>query len=349
MNVIVSNKYQDLFSVLNVDVIKRIDGEFTVDEIIQSFSNFFFNRMFLDITAIKDYKNIQNIQKLSISLDVNKIIFFLENDESSSAGYLSKLISMGIYNFTTNKDGLMYLYDHPNSYKDVAHIHQIDQAATAITNHVNNMNGYSNTNVNVQAVNVDGNELVERRTNYILGIRNITYHAGATSLIYMLKKELSKIFSVIAIEVNKRDFVYFNDNEMISCDSANLEETIMKHQDVDIILLDMNDFADDSFCSDALYLIEPSTLKLNKMIMINRTIFNKLSDKKIVLNKSLLSSKDVMDFEYESRSKVFYNLPPMNDKVDNSRILLPFLDKLGLVRTEEQVDEKPKKFSLFKF
>ena len=64
MNVIVSNKNQGLLSSLDVDVIKSINGEFTVDEIIGTFSNFFFNRMFLDITAVKDYMDVSNIQKL---------------------------------------------------------------------------------------------------------------------------------------------------------------------------------------------------------------------------------------------------------------------------------------------
>ena len=52
MNVIVANKNKDLFSNLDVDVIRSEYGEFTVEELIQMFSNFFFNRMFLDITAI---------------------------------------------------------------------------------------------------------------------------------------------------------------------------------------------------------------------------------------------------------------------------------------------------------
>ena len=56
MNVIVSNLNKDKFSNLEVDIIKSISGEFEVEEIVQSFSNFFFNRMFLDITAIKRYE-----------------------------------------------------------------------------------------------------------------------------------------------------------------------------------------------------------------------------------------------------------------------------------------------------
>ena len=66
MNVVVSNLNSDKFSNLNVDVIKSINGEFTAEEVVQSFSNFFFNRMFLDITAIKDYININNLKKLSV-------------------------------------------------------------------------------------------------------------------------------------------------------------------------------------------------------------------------------------------------------------------------------------------
>ena len=62
MNVIVANKNKDLFSNLDVDVIRSEYGEFTVEELIQMFSNFFFNRMFLDITAIEGYENLGNIQ-----------------------------------------------------------------------------------------------------------------------------------------------------------------------------------------------------------------------------------------------------------------------------------------------
>ena len=126
MNVIVSNKNEGLLSSLDVDIIKSINGEFEADEIIQTFSNFFFNRMFLDITAIKDYKNITNIQKLSMSLDIEKVIFLLDTSLMNDNSFLSKLISMGIYNFANTKESLLYLYNHPNTYKDVAHFHQLN-------------------------------------------------------------------------------------------------------------------------------------------------------------------------------------------------------------------------------
>ena len=125
MNVIVSNKNQNILNSLDIDVIKSINGEFSADEIAATFSNFFFNRMFLDITAIKDYMNISNMQRLSMSIQMDKVILLIDNILMNDNAYLSKLISIGIYNFANNKESLMYLYNHPNTYKDVAHIHQL--------------------------------------------------------------------------------------------------------------------------------------------------------------------------------------------------------------------------------
>ena len=36
--------------------------------------------------------------------------------------------------------------------------------------------------------------------------------------------------------------------------------------------------------------------------------FEKLKDKKIVLNRSVLNEQDIRDFEYESRSKIYFNM-----------------------------------------
>ncbi len=328
MNVIVANKNKNLLDSLEIDVIKRLDGEFTVDEIIKTFSNFFYNKMFLDITAIKDYQNVNNIQKLAMNMNMDKVIILLDdNPETSSSSYLSKLISVGIYNFTRNREGLMYLYNHTNTYRDVAHIHQLQNITTQI------------------------NERVIEKQRYILGIKNVTTNAGATTLIYMLKKELSNHYDVLAIEVDRNDFMYFKDKDMISVRSNELGNTIMQYQDKDIILVDLNESDEENVCNDVLYLIEPSTIKLNRMILIDRHIFNRLNGKKIILNKSLLDKDDVNQFERESSYKIYYNIPPLDDKKDNSNILLPFLNKLGFVKKVETYEEQlpNKKFSLFKF
>ena len=131
MNVIIANEAKGLLSTLDIDVIKSVDGVHTAEEIVDMFKNFFYARMILDVTAIKDYENITNIQKISIGLDADKIILVLPNNEvSNSSSYLSKLISMGIYNFTTTAEGVKYCLDHPNTYKDVAHIQQLSDLSS---------------------------------------------------------------------------------------------------------------------------------------------------------------------------------------------------------------------------
>ena len=307
MNVIVSNKNQNLLNSLDVDIIKSMNGEFTVDEIIGTFSNFFFNRMFLDITAIKDYMNVSNIQKLSMSIEMDKVILLLDNNLMSNNDYLSKLISMGIYNFANNKDSLMYLYNHPNTYKDVAHIHKLS-GNTSEENQDNNI--------------TQSTPMV--RTAKVVGFKNATAGAGATTLIYLLKKYLSEKDYVVAIEVNKNDFGFFNERDMYSVNQNNLSAAINKFGTANMILVDLNNIPGEE-CDEVIYLMEPSIIKLNKMMLVNKEIFDKLYGHKIVLNKSLLSEKDITDFEFESHATVAFNIPPLNDRTDNKEILSEFV------------------------
>ena len=318
MNVIVSNKNANLLSSLDVEVIKSINGEFSVDELVSTFSNFFFNRMFLDITAIKNYMDISNIQKLSVSLEMNKVIFLLDNNLMANNDYLSKLISMGIYNFANNKESLMYLYNHPNTYKDVAHIHQLNTQNENETTNNQNKRGKFFNNVS------ENSENNQPRTAKVIGFKNATLGAGATTLIYMLKKMISTNDYVVAIEVNKNDFGFFNEKDMYSVNQNNLSAAINKFGNAKMILIDLNNTNGD-VCDEVIYLIEPSIIKLNKMMLVNKEIFDKLYGYKIVLNKSLLTPQDVTDFEFESHATVAFNIPPLNDRKDNTEILSEFL------------------------
>ena len=311
MNVIVSNKNRNLLNSLDVDIIKSITGEFTVDEIIGTFSNFFFNRMFLDITAIKEYMDVANIQKLSMNIDMEKVILLLDNTLMADKAYLSKLISMGIYNFANNKESLMYLYNHPNTYKDVAHIHQLSGPLS----------------INSDDGNNPGGKIV--RTARVIGFKNATSGAGATTLIYMLKKRLSLKDYVVAIEVNKNDFGFFNESDMYSVNQNNLEAAINKFGTANTILVDLNNTAGGQ-CDQIIYLMEPSTIKLNKMMLINKDIFNTISGRKLILNKSLLTEKDVRDFEFESHASVTFNLPPLNEREENKEVLDNLIKEIGL-------------------
>ncbi len=321
MNVIVANKYQEMLQNLDIDVIKSLNGEFEVDELVSQFKNFFFQRMILDITAIKDYKDIRTLQKLSVSLDMDKVILLLDDSaEGTSTEYLSQLISIGIYNFTKNVEGIMYLYNNPNTYRDVAHIHQLNNQTNS---------GPGDITVNNFDTSSHGAK--------IIGIKDLTKQAGATTLTYMMKKELAKQYSVVAIEVGKSDFRFFNDSELISSTNTEVSAVIAKNtNNKDVILLDINDSKQvEETCHEVIYLVEPSTIKINKLMLINSKIFMNLKDKKIILNQSLLTSKDVLEFEYEARTKIFYNMPPLDDREKNSMALIAFLIKLGFTKLQK--------------
>lgn len=326
MNVIVSNKYQSLLATLDIDIIKSINGEFEVEDLVNQFTNFYYNKMILDITALKDYQDISTLQNLSVSMDVSNIIILLDDSEVvNSPKYLSSLISMGIYNFTRNIDAIKFLINNPNTYKDVAQYHQLN-------------NGNAS-----EAAGGDYNKLGLR----VIGIKNVTNHAGSTTLTYLLKKHLAKKYNVLAVEVDEHDFIYFNDKSLKTTSSLDLPAFIATNSDAEVILVDLNDRGSISACTEVIYLIEPGLIKLNKLIRKDKRTFEKLRDKKIVLNRSVLNGRDVKDFEYESKSKVFFNIPYLDDKLDHHKVIEEFLIKLGFARFEENETDDAKNSKLF--
>lgn len=338
MNVIVANRYSAMLSSLStkIDLIKTIDGEFQVEELIAQFDNFFFNKMVLDITAISGYQDISQIQKLSFGMDVSKIILLLDDSPVvNSPQYLSELVSMGIYNFTRNIDAIAFLIDNPNVYKDVAQFHLI-----GMNNMPSQQQQPENNNKGIFGFNQStGNERSFMSSamgapsiggTRVIGIKNLTDHAGATTLIYMLKKQLSENYSVLGVELDKNDFLFFNDPDLKSISSKELQSVINNPvNNYNVILIDVNDSSEGANCSEMLYLIEPSTLMLKKMILRDRNIKDKMKSMKVILNKSLLDQTDVRDFESEARCSVFHNIPPLDDKKDKHRVIDELLNKLG--------------------
>lgn len=337
MNVIVSNKYQSLLTTLDIDIIKNINGEFEVQDLVKQFTNFYYNKMVLDITALKDYQEVETLQNLSVNMDVSNIIILLDDSEVvNSPRYLSSLISMGIYNFTRNVDAIAFLIDNPNTYKDVAQYHQLSSVSESDTS-----NNNSNNNVVV-------NDMVKQPVR-VIGIKNVTNHAGATTFTYLLKKQLEKKYDCVAVEVDEHDFIYFNDQTLKTTSNLDLPAYIAMNSELEVILVDLNDRGSVNSCTEVLYLIEPGLIKLNKLIRKDKRAFEKLQDKKIILNRSILSAKDIKDFEYESKSKVFFNIPNLDDKLDNQKVLDAFLVKMGFTRFDVDNDDKNGKlFTLFK-
>lgn len=317
MNVIVSNKYQSMLASLDIDVIKSINGEFTVEELTAQFSNFFYNRMIIDITAIKDYLDINVIKNLTMSLDMSKSILLLDDSETvNSPIYISQLISMGIYNFTTDLNGVKYLLDNPNTYKDVASYH--------------NVTGFKSKVLNEKAVDNTRGKIIQK----VVGFVNLTEHAGATTLVYMLKNHLEVAYKVKAVEVDKNDFEYFDSENLDSISSLTFSDYLANNNDYDAILVDINDSDVAHYCHEVIYLVEPGLIGLNRLIQKDNMAFQKLSKEKIVLNKCVLEDREISDFEKESGIEVFYAVPYVNDRSDDVEEINMFLSALGFTRID---------------
>ena len=158
----------------------------------------------------------------------------------------------------------------------------------------------------------------------------MTKHAGSTSLIYSLKNVLSKKYKVVAIEVDKMDFAYFRDKLMVSTVSPNFLSELNKYNSYDVILVDLNNSVTaEGLCQMILYLVEPTTIKINRLMTISPSSLRNLKGKKIILNQSLLSSSELSEFEYEAKIKAFYNMPPINERDKNNQFVIDFLTKLG--------------------
>jgi len=324
-----------MLATLDIDIIKSINGEFEVEELVKIFTNFFFNKMIIDITAIKGYQNIKNIQKLSVNFDMSKIILLLDDSAMVNSGsYLSQLVSMGIYNFTRNINAVKFLIDNPNSYKDVAQYH--------------NLNNSDSSDKDSKLTSFDTFSGTGSGGLRIIGFKNVTAHAGATTLVYMLKKHLEVAYNVVAIEVDNEDFKYLNDPSLKSTTALDLSYHIANNPEAEVILLDLNTAGQVNLCNEVVYLIEPGLIKLNKLIRSDRDAFDKLKDKKIVLNKSVLNSRDVSDFENESGAQVFFNIPYLDDKKEHEQVLDDFLVALGFSRLSGSGSGKAKLFNIFK-
>lgn len=340
MNVIIGNQQQVVLDRLDIDIIKRIHGCYEVNELIDMFKTFYFNKIVLDVTAMKKYNDIATYKELINGLKADKIILYIpENSSLCTANFLSQLVDIGIYNFTSNFEGIRYLTKHTNSYQEVEHIHKL----------VTHSKGVTSTIVKQR----DEDELTEIKSeigNKIIGFRNVTSHAGSTTLIYMLKKELTTVYgnnSVLAIEMNKNDFSVYVDKEMISVSKEKIRDVLKQADNYKIILIDLNDFTENSICDEVCYLVEPSIIKLNKLIKLNSNVFQRLKGRKVVLNKSLLSEKEISNFESEAKIEVFYNIPALNERKRNE-IIYDFLQKLNLISESDKSESSNRVFGLFR-
>ena len=189
------------------------------------------------------------------------------------------------------------------------------------------INENSNINENNQGIIKDLNQ--DRKI--VIGFKNVTLHAGSTTLIYMIKQHLEKKYNIFAeaFEVNSGDFKFFNTNNMYEVNQNNLQMTINNSKS-NVILIDVSNSDSDILCDDVIYLIEPSILKINRLLNEKRDIFRILDGKKVILNKSMLTEDEGAIFAKEAGIKIYYNIPFVNDRNDN-QIIDDFIAKLGII------------------
>ncbi len=324
MNVVTANENKAIIDRLTIDIIKRIDGQFELRELLSQFVNMYFNKMIIDITSIKDYENIEVIRKLSRAIDPNRVILLLgDNMTVNSSVYQSQLVEIGFYNFTRNFEGLMFLYDKPNTKEDVNHFLLTEEKKTEL----------ENLSIEPQ-VNI--HETNERK---IIGLENLTLHAGASSLTNMMVRQLNnKGYQAIGVEMFKQDLIFYHESSLHACMNKNdLERLLREQSGAEVVIIDVNEFGEaEKFCDEILYLVEPSYVKMTKLLKKNKNAFLDHKGDTIVLNMSFVSDNEVGDFEYETKCKVFANIPPLNDRDKDLKEINELLQKLGFLRVSSE-------------
>lgn len=339
MNVIVANKKKEMLDKLDIDIIKSLDGEYDVEELVGIFTNFFFNKMILDISAVKDFTNVSKLQKFAKAIDVSKVIVFLgDSSFETSKEFISDLISLGFYNFTSSYDGIMDLFNNPNTYDDVKMYHYDSSFRGGL--------------IEDSEKEIADYSLVEEFEDglRVIGVQNLTDGAGATTLTVQMVKQLNINYKAIGIEMNKQDFIFFTVPSLYSCTSkADAIKKIKEHKDCQIVIVDLNKFEYEGLCNDIIYLVEPSTIKLTKLIRRNKVVFDDIRGSKIVLNKTNLKEKDVSEFEVELGTKVFKSVNNFNDRSERVLTVDELLFALGFTKQIVEINNKhKKKFGFFK-
>ncbi len=327
MNVVTANKNKSIIDRLDIDIIKRIDGQYELRELLSKFVNLYFNKMIIDITSIENYQDIEIIKQLGKAIDPSRVIILLNDEpELNSPLYMSTLVANGFYNFTRNIEGIKYLYNNPNNLDSVKHLLLNKSDVDAI--------------IERQQEEAAEREIAMQKAGkrLVVGISNLTDHAGSTSLANMMVRQLNAQGNkAIGIEMFRQDMLFYHDQNLMSCmNKFDLETALRKHEDANAVIIDLNEFGEASeFCDDILYLVEPSNVKLTKLLKKNRNAFLEKDGEKIVLNQSFVNDQEIADFEYETKCKVYDNLPPLNDRDMNLEEVNHLLQRLGFTLKSE--------------
>jgi hypothetical protein len=241
---------------------------------------------------------------LAKAIDPSRIIILLnDNPTVNSKLYLSTLVKNGIYNFTRNYEGITYLYEHPSKYEDVSYL--------VLSKEEEDKELY------IEQQNQEELEIQRNNKRMIIGLANLTNHAGASSLTNMMVRQLNNHgYKAVGFEMFRQDLIFYHDDEhyISILSKLELESKLKLHENDDAVIIDLNEFTEaDKYCDIILYLVEPSYIMLTKLLRKNKNAFLDHKEDRIVLNKSFVNAQEVADFEYETKANVFANIPPLKD------------------------------------
>ena len=322
MNVVVSNEHRSELRNIGIDISGVLEGIYSAEQIVNAFSNYYYERIILDVTAIKDYNNISNLlvelKKIFSILDPSKSIILFENTPLfNNEAIISNLVNNRIYNYAFDISEVIELYNNPRTYSEV--------------------NTYDTLSVN-------------NDRSRIIGIKNVTDNAGTTTLMYMMMNELSKKYSVKCIEVNQEDFKYFRNDKMKSVNAETFMNEILTEPYPDVILVDQNNYDNEFIIKETLYLLEPSILKFNKAVDRNPNLLAELRDKRVIFNKTQMPLPKLQEFSKANNLTPFDIIRNVNERDKINPQVINLLTKLGFSKANNGNiinDDTEKKKSIF--
>lgn len=316
------------------DVIRFIERSNTYEDAIKLVNHSFNTDVYVDnsIKEGEDNSDTEESSNVSVSNDVDEDVsssFENSDDEvinnidsaNSDMNIVSHKSSLGdilnslSLNTATNNVNMDSSGENEPEIENNTEVNNISMGITS------NPSGENVFLINDDFSNMSNNVNQEKTTRMVIGVKNITSHAGSTSLIYMMHQMASVNLKkeVLSIEVGRNDFRFYRNNKMISVSQNELTEAINNSRD-DIIFVDLNECDELGLCDQVLFLVEPSIIKLNSLMAVNRNIFNALKSEKIILNKSMLTSNEIRILEGEAGIKFFACIEALNDRIFNDSI-----------------------------
>ena len=153
MNLVIVNENTIVVNALTIDIIKVLNGVYDVNSIEKELVNFYFNKVIIDITAIKNYFSSFDLFEFLNYFGKDKVILLLnDSDYCNSKEFLTQLINNGYYNFTSNSQGVSFLVNRSNTYEDVKKYIQ----TTTFTSELNSSIGSTNIQVRTNNIKIIG-------------------------------------------------------------------------------------------------------------------------------------------------------------------------------------------------